>query len=110
VGVGPHLVVKEEFESLDDVDAVAIYGSWAARYQGERGPPPNDLDVLVIGHPNRTEVYEAADRVERRLGLPVNPTVCSRRRWTSGTDAFIQHVRSSALVWVLDRANLQEAA
>jgi hypothetical protein len=77
---------------------------------GRSGGPPNDLDVLVIGHPNRTEVYEAADRVERRLGLPVNPTVCSRRRWTSGTDAFIQYVRSSALAWVLDRVNLQGAA
>jgi DNA-binding transcriptional ArsR family regulator len=107
---GPHLMVEEEFGSLDNLDAVAIYGSWAARYQGEMGPPPNDVDVLVIGHPDRTEVYEAADRVERRLDLPVNPTVCSRRRWINGTDAFVQHLRSSALVWVLDHANLQGAA
>jgi predicted nucleotidyltransferase len=107
---GPHLVVQEEFESLSNLDAVVIYGSWAARYLGEWGPPPNDIDVLVIGHPDRTDVYEAADRVERRLDLPVNPTLCSRHRWIKEADALVRHVRSSPMVWVLDRANLEEAA
>jgi len=45
---GPHLVIGEEFGSLDAI-AVAIYGSWAARYEGIPGRPPHDIDVLVIG-------------------------------------------------------------
>jgi DNA-binding transcriptional ArsR family regulator len=98
---GPIVVVEEEYRGIDGVDAVAIYGSWAARYAGEPGPPPNDLDVLVIGGPDRTLVYEAADRIERRLDLPVGPTVCSRRRWAQANDALIQQVRSSPLAWVL---------
>src|SRR6266536_2061972 len=107
---GPHLVVEEEFQSLDGLDAVMIYGSWAARYHGEVGPPPNDVDVFVIGQPDRTQVYEAADRAERRLELPVNPTVRSRRRWMEAADALVRQVRSSPVVWVLDAANLQGAA
>src|SRR4029453_3928777 len=87
---GPHLAVEEEFAALAGLDAVAIYGSWAARYEGQAGPPPNDIDVLVIGRPDRVEVFEAAERAERRLGLPVNPTICSPRRWQEVADALIQ--------------------
>ncbi len=107
---GPHLVVEEEFQSLNGLDAAVMYGSWAARYDGEAGPPPNDVDVLVIGQPDRTQVYEAADRAERRLDLPVNPTIRSRRRWTEAADALVRQVRSSPVLWVLDDANLQSAA
>lgn len=107
---GPHLVVEEEFGSVDGLDAAAIFGSWAARYHGVPGPPPNDLDLLVIGQPDRTQLYEAADRAERRLDLPVNPTVRSRRRWSAAADPLVRQIQSSPLVWVLDRANLQGAA
>jgi DNA-binding transcriptional ArsR family regulator len=97
---GPHVVVEEEFEGTTGVTAVAIYGSWAARYTGEPGPPPNDIDVLVIGGPDRTDVYEAADRAERRLEIPVNPTVCSVSRWEAAADALIQQIKSAPIVWV----------
>jgi predicted nucleotidyltransferase len=109
LALGPHLVVEEEFRSLDGLDAAVLYGSWAARYHGEAGPPPNDLDVLVIGQPDRTRLDEAADRAERRLDLPVNPAV-RRRRWKEAADALVRQVQSSPIVWVLDPANLQESA
>lgn len=107
---GPHLVVEEEFASLEGLDAAVIFGSWAARYHGEAGPPPNDLDLLVIGHPDRTQLDEAADRAERRLDLPVNPTVRSRRRWKEAADPLVRQIQASPAVWVVDRANLQGAA
>ena len=72
---GPHFVISEEFRSLDAI-AVAIYGSWAARYEGVEGHPPHDVDVLVIGEVPRRDIYEAAERAEQRLGLPVNPVLC----------------------------------
>ena len=77
---GPLSVIGEEFGDIGDVDLVLIYGSWAARYAGERGRPPQDVDVLVVGTPARTAVYDAADRARERLGLPVNGVICSRRR------------------------------
>lgn len=45
---GPEFVIGEEFGILGAL-AVAIYGSWAARYAGTARPAPNDVDVLVIG-------------------------------------------------------------
>lgn len=107
---GPHLVVEEAFGSVAGLDALLIFGSWAARYHGEAGSPPNDLDLLVIGQPERTQLYEAADRAERRLDLPVNPTVRSRRRWNAASDPLVRQIKSSPVVWVLDRANLQGTA
>lgn len=97
---GPHLVIGEEFRCLD-ATAVAIYGSWAARYEGVAGHPPHDVDVLVIGEVPRTLLYEAADRAEERLGLPVNPVVCSLPRWLAAADPLIRQVRSAPLVWVI---------
>lgn len=97
---GPHLLVEQEFAVLPNVDAVAIFGSWASRYLGDPGPPPNDIDVLVMGHPSRTDVYEAAERAEEALGIPVNPVLISRDRWTHATDPLVTQIRSSPLVWI----------
>ena len=44
---GPHVVIGEEFADLPAA-AVAIYGSWAARYHGVAGPPPADVDLSLI--------------------------------------------------------------
>ena len=96
---GPLFVIDEEFQVLGAL-AVAIYGSWAARYEGVTGPPPNDVDVLVIGDVARRDMYEAAERAEQRLGLPVNPTLCSRDRWLAAADPLIQQVRAAPLTWV----------
>jgi AraC-like DNA-binding protein len=97
---GPRFVVGEEFRSLDAV-AVAIYGSWAARYAGITGHAPNDVDVLVIGDAPRRDMYEAAERAEQRLGLPVNPVLCSQARWLAASDPLIQQIRTAPLVWVI---------
>jgi DNA-binding transcriptional ArsR family regulator len=97
---GPQFVIGEEFKPLGAV-AVAIYGSWAARYEGVTGPAPNDVDVLVIGDVPRRDLYEAAERAEQRLELPVNPVLCSRQRWLAAADPLIQQIRTAPLVWVI---------
>ncbi len=97
---GPRLIIGEEFSSLDAI-AVAIYGSWAARYEGIEGHAPHDVDVLVIGQVARRDLYEAAQRAEERLGLPVNPVVCPLPRWFTATDPLIQQIRSAPVVWVV---------
>jgi len=99
---GPHVVIADEFARLEGVDLVVIFGSWAARYRGQRGRPPNDVDVLVVGTPDRVAMYTAAERAESRLGRPVNPTVCSPDEWAHPAEPFIREVRSSPYVSVVD--------
>ncbi|MEV5707684.1 winged helix-turn-helix domain-containing protein [Actinoallomurus sp. NPDC052274] len=96
--VGPQVVIADEFAPLDGADAVVIYGSWAARYHGEPGPPPNDVDVLVLGRPARGDVYDAADRAQQRIGFPVNPVIRPGERWVDPADPLIQQVKTSPLV------------
>lgn len=97
---GPPTVIADEFGPVDGIEAVFIYGSWAARYEGQPGPSPKDIDVLVLGKPNRDEVFDAARRAERRLGREVNVTQRTRRQWESATDGFAEQVRSSPMVEV----------
>ncbi len=97
---GPQFVVEEEFSALG-ASAVAVYGSWAARYEGIAGPAPNDVDVLVIGDVPRRDLYEAAERAEQRLGFPVNPVLCSLERWLAAADPLIQQIRTAPVVWVI---------
>lgn len=96
--VGPQVVIADEFASIDGAETVVIYGSWAARYHGEPGPPPNDVDVLVLGRPARGDVYDAADRTQQRIGFPVNPVIRPGERWVDPADPLIQQVKASPLV------------
>jgi DNA-binding transcriptional ArsR family regulator len=98
---GPPIVVAREFANIDGTDAVLLFGSWAARYLGQPGRAPNDIDVLVIGAPDRDEVDDAAERAEQAIGLPVQATVRSRAHWSTEQDSFIREIRSRPLLVVL---------
>jgi DNA-binding transcriptional ArsR family regulator len=94
---GPVPVITEEFGNLG-ATRVLLFGSWAARYHGEPGPPPNDVDVLLIGPVQRANAYEAARRAENRLGYPVNPTIMSDDRWSLAADPLTRTIQSSPVV------------
>jgi hypothetical protein len=99
---GPQHVVAEEFAEIPGASEVLIYGSWAARHAGQTGAAPHDVDVLVVGKGVvRAEVYEAADRAQARLGLPVNPTIRTATQWTDPGDALSSQIRSSPTLTVV---------
>lgn len=93
---GPPHVIAEEFAAIAGASQVLLFGSWAARHAGEAGPVPHDVDVLVVGEGiARADVYEAADRAQDRLGLPVNPTIRTRAQWADESDPLSAQIRSS---------------
>jgi AraC-like DNA-binding protein len=98
VTFGPHVVIAEEFARLTGVEEMFVYGSWAARYRGQPGPPPNDVDVLIVGTVDRQSAYEAADQAEQRLGFPVNVTIASPQRWAEASDPLIRQIKASPAV------------
>jgi predicted nucleotidyltransferase len=106
---GPLQIIGEEFGvAAAELDAavveLAVFGSWAARYRGELGAEPADLDVLVVvtsGGLDRGPLYTAADRAQERLGRPVNPTVITTDRWArrgTGQDRFVDEIASRPIV------------
>ena len=99
---GPHEVIAEEFANVWGAKQVIIFGSWAARYVGEPGPPPGDIDVLVVGKTRQTEVFEAADRAHQRLGIEVNPEQCSVDQWSDdSTWRLVTQIRSRPFITVI---------
>ena len=95
---GPRQVLAEELEGVEGIDRAYLFGSWAARYAGEAGRPPADLDVLVIGAPDRDELDDAAQRAASRLAREVNVTIRSPAWWRDGTDGFHADVTRRPLV------------
>ena len=97
---GPPQVVAEEFDSVGGIEGIYVFGSWAARYAGAPGRAPADLDVLVIGRPDRDKVEDAAERARYRLGRDVNVTIRSLEWWRHGTDGFHAEVTTRPLVTI----------
>jgi predicted nucleotidyltransferase len=99
---GPRQVLAEELQGVEGIGEAYLFGSWAARYEGEAGPAPADLDVLVIGVPDRDELHEAAQRAEGRLAREVNVTIRSPAWWQEGSDGFHADVTRRPLVPVFN--------
>lgn len=76
---------------------------------GEPGPPPHDIDVLVIGKADRADLCEAADRASARLGIEVNPVVRSANQWADPEDGLVKQIKASAHAAVLDSPELAGA-
>lgn len=95
---GPPQVISEEFATIGDVEGLYLFGSWAARHTGTPGRAPADLDVLVVGRPDRDAVDDAAERARRRLGREVNVTIRPMKWWRDGSDGFHTEVTTRPLV------------
>jgi predicted nucleotidyltransferase len=100
---GPRQVLAEEVAGLDGVEAAYLFGSWAARYAGQGGRAPADLDVLVIGRPDRDALDEAAQWAGARLAREVNVTIRSPQWWREGGDTFHAEVTHRPLVAILQK-------
>lgn len=110
VTFGPEVVIAQEFEGIGDVEKVIIYGSWARRHSGERGREPADVDVMLIGAPDRDEVYAAAERSEQRLAMTVNPTIRSARAWREKSDALVVTAKGGPHLEVVDHSTSKRLA
>jgi predicted nucleotidyltransferase len=95
---GPATVVGPALSGIAGIERAYLFGSWAARYAGEQGDAPNDIDVLVVGTPDRGEVYRAADALADTLRREVNPTIVSRERWESEEEGLIRDVIHAPLI------------
>lgn len=102
---GPTVVLARELGGIAGVEQIEIFGSWAARYHGEAGQPPGDIDVVVVGDPDRDELFDAAQRAEHRLGREVNPLIVPRPRWDSGTEPFLRGIKERPRVVVVARTD-----
>lgn len=95
---GPAVVLGKALAGIAGIERAYLFGSWAARHLGEPGPAPADVDVLVVGTPDRNDVYRAANAASDVLHREVNPTIVSPERWNAAEEGFIREVRSAPLI------------
>jgi len=91
-------VLTRVLADVEGIDQAFIYGSWAARHRGEPGPPPGDVDVLVVGDVDPDVLDECARAAEEVLHREVNVRRIRPGAWESETDPFVRTVRSRPLV------------
>jgi predicted nucleotidyltransferase len=95
---GPAPLLRDLLTELTGVREAYIYGSWAGRRSGQPGPPPHDIDVLVVGHPSRTEVLDVADAAEQKLHTAVNIRTVPPEDWATKNQPFLRTVASRPLI------------
>jgi DNA-binding transcriptional ArsR family regulator len=96
---GVPAVLTEVLGPIQGITDAYVYGSWAARYQGSNGPRAvGDIDVLILGDPDRDQLYTALSDAETRLGRPVQATLREPGWLESGTGAFHDTLTSRPMV------------
>lgn len=105
---GAPAVIAAEYSDISGVEAVLLFGSWVERFKGKTNRNPADIDVLVLGKPNRDTLYEAEMRAERTLSTPVQTTIRAVSAWLN-PDPFLNdvHKKDHMVLYVADdNANL----
>lgn len=96
---GVPAVLSEVLRPVSGIEQAYVYGSWAARHDGQPGRRPvGDIDVLVLGTPDRDHLYDALGVAERRLGRPVQATVRDADWLSSGSGSFHDTVTSRPML------------
>ena len=91
----------EVLGGLAGVHDAFVFGSWAARLEGQSGPFPNDVDVVVIGTAPLREIRQACRKVEERLRIDINPIVIDQKTWNTGSpEPFMEHIKEQPLVQI----------
>jgi len=84
------------------IEEVYIFGSWAARWHGEPGTRPvGDIDVLVLGHPDREQLYAATHEVGLDVGREIQAQIRAPGWLSSGTGSFHDTVTARPMLKVL---------
>jgi hypothetical protein len=95
---GVPAVLAEALRGVDGITTTYLYGSWAARHEGQAGQRPvGDIDVLVLGEPDQAQLYAALSTAEQRLARPVQAAIRDNSWLESGSGAFHNTVTSRPL-------------
>jgi predicted nucleotidyltransferase len=95
---GPAAVLAELLAPLKGVETAYLFGSWAARLAGQTGPPPGDIDLLVVGNPDPAGLDAVVQEAEAILGREVQPTVLTLSEWEAADSPLLRTIKGRPLV------------
>lgn len=99
-GYGPVRVLSDLLRNQQGVREAYIFGSWAARRAGVSGPPPRDIDLVVVGDATQRELHALAAMATKDLGQDVNITRVDPAAWLDQTNAFVKTIRSRPMTLI----------
>jgi hypothetical protein len=106
---GPVPVLRGLLEDVNEVEAAFIYGSWAARRQGEPGAHPRDIDVMAIGNLSLDDMLQIQQTARDRLRTDVNIHRITSMDWTHPKDnPFLATVATRPIVWLFGKEGTDE--
>lgn len=98
LGYGPKPTLEHALNGVPRIEQAYVGGSWAARYNGENGPFPHDIDVIVIGSPDRDDVTDAVVDSLTAIGHDAQVIFRSASAWQAARDAFTRTAKAGPLV------------
>jgi predicted nucleotidyltransferase len=98
--IGAAEVLRRHLAGLAAVESAVIFGSYATGTM----QPTSDIDLLVIGTPDRDALTDRLERASRELGRPVNEvvmTVEERAERNARGDGFMSSLETTPVIPVL---------
>lgn len=97
---GVRIALRRELEGLPGIESALLFGSYVA------GTilPDSDVDLLIVGTPDRDELTDRLEAIQKEVGRPINevvmtPAELAKRR--SRSDAFIESIDHGKTLEVL---------
>ncbi|MFN2432977.1 MAG: nucleotidyltransferase domain-containing protein, partial [Gemmatimonadota bacterium] len=91
---------RRHLQGLAGVERALIFGSYASSSDA----PDSDIDVLIVGSPDRDDLTDRLESAGREVGRPVNEVVFSEHELRSRRgrgDRFIQSMEQGPVVPLL---------
>jgi len=98
---GPLEILRDKLDGLEGVTAAYIFGSWAARYSGEQGVDPGDVDLLLVGQFDRSKAFEIALQAAKQVGKEINVNNLSTDEWKAEELGFVKTLKSRPLIEII---------
>lgn len=97
--IGVPSTVRRSLAGLAGVERAMIFGSYA------RGTdkPDSDIDLLIVGNPDRDELTDRLERAGHEVGRPVNEVVMSPEEFESRRtrgDGFVASLHAGPVIEV----------
>jgi predicted nucleotidyltransferase len=98
--MGARMTIRAALADVPRIEGASIFGSYAAGRAG----PRSDIDLLVVGSPDRDVLTERLEQAGRSLGRPVNevvytPVELEERR--ARHDGFVRSIDDGPVIEVL---------
>jgi hypothetical protein len=98
IALGPQNRIARALRGIPGIERALIFGSFAARAAGVAGKNPDDIDLLIVGTPNRRQVYDAIDGVDEEVRREVNITFLRPDRWESESEELVGRIKNNPVI------------